>query len=285
MVFNTRPLSMNKSHRTVRNPLTASLGLHSPQGRLRELDGWRALSVLLVIAHHLGAYQYRSIVAPHLRLAAVFNNFGPLGVRVFFVISGFVICRLLIQEEQRTGNVSLKGFYIRRAFRILPPLYLYIAAVALLLSAGLIHETWSGIGSSLFFLYDFVPAKLGGWIVGHTWSLAVEEQFYLTFPAIWILTRKPSRRRAVVLAAFTLFAAWNLCAASFSWNQFTDPNTRGGFSCICWGVVLASFETHARAVARKTPLVAVAPLALALLWHPAGYASSRSALFAVSICL
>jgi len=57
--------------------------------------------------------------------AAVFSNIGPLGVKVFFVISGFVICRLLILEEKRNSNVSLKGFYIRRVFRILPPLYLY----------------------------------------------------------------------------------------------------------------------------------------------------------------
>jgi peptidoglycan/LPS O-acetylase OafA/YrhL len=248
------------------------------EGRLRELDGWRAISVLLVIAHHLGAFQYGHIVAPHLRSAAVFSNIGPLGVKVFFVISGFVICRLLILEEKRNSNVSLKGFYIRRVFRILPPLYLYLAVLGLLLAFGLIHETWSGICSSAFFLYDFVPAMRGGWGVGHTWSLAVEEQFYLTFPILWVLTRKLGRGR-VFLGIFCLLAAWNLWAAMANWNQITVPSTRAGYACICWGVVLASFETRARAVGRKIPSLVAAALSLILLWHPVGFSTWRSALY------
>jgi peptidoglycan/LPS O-acetylase OafA/YrhL len=248
------------------------------EGRLRELDGWRAISVLLVIAHHLGTYQYGSIVAPHLRTAAIFSNIGPLGVKVFFVISGFVICRLLILEEQRDNNISLRGFYIRRVFRILPPLYLYLALLGLLIAFGLIHETWSGICSSVFFLYDFVPTMLGGWSVGHTWSLAVEEQFYLTFPILWVLTRKIGRGR-FFLGIFCLLAAWNLWAALANWNQITVPSTRAGYACICCGVVLACFENHARGFGRKIPPLAAAGTALILLWRPAGFSTWRSALY------
>jgi peptidoglycan/LPS O-acetylase OafA/YrhL len=258
--------------------MSGSSSTKPTEGRLRELDGWRAISVLLVIAHHLGAYQYGRIVAPHVRAATTFHNIGPLGVKVFFVISGFVICRLLILEEQRYSNVSLKGFYIRRVFRILPPLYLYLALLGLLLSLGLIRETWGGILSGAFFLYDFAPAQLGRWTVGHTWSLAVEEQFYLTFPILWVLTRKFGRGRTF-FGIFCLLAAWNLCAALADWNQITVPNLRAGYACICWGVVLASFESRARAFGRKIPPLAAAAIALILLWHPAGYSNWRIALY------
>lgn len=246
--------------------------------RLRELDGWRAISVLLVIAHHLGAYQFASLVRPHVHLALVFENCGPLGVRVFFVISGFVICRLLLLEENRYGSASIKGFYVRRAFRILPPLCLYLAPLGLLISLGLILESWRGILNSALFLYDFVPAKVGSWFVGHTWSLAVEEQFYLTFPALWLLTRKVGRGR-FFLGLFCLLAAWNIFAAVRGWNQFTNPNTRAGFACICFGVVIASFEFQARAIARTIPIYVVAPFGLLLLWHPEGYFSWKCAAF------
>jgi peptidoglycan/LPS O-acetylase OafA/YrhL len=255
-----------------------SLTHHAQQGRLKELDGWRAVSVLLVIVHHIGSYQFGRIVAPHLRLALVLNDCGPLGVRVFFVISGFVICRLLILEEMRSGSVSLKGFYIRRVFRILPPFYFYLGPLCFLLLIGLINESMRGVLSSALFLYDFVPAKLGSWFVGHTWSLAVEEQFYLTFPTLWVFTRNFGRSRAF-LGIFCLLVTWNLSASIFGWNQFTNPNTRTGFACICCGVVLASLEARARAVARAVPAFAVAMIAFSLLWHPAEYYGWKSALY------
>jgi peptidoglycan/LPS O-acetylase OafA/YrhL len=258
--------------------MSGSSSTKPTEGRLRELDGLRAISVLLVIAHHLGQYQYGRIVAPHVRAATVFHNIGALGVMVFFVISGFVICRLLILEEQRYSNVSLKGFYIRRVFRILPPLYLYLALLGLLLTFGLIHETWRGILSGAFFLYDFAPAQLGKWTVGHTWSLAVEEQFYLTFPLLWVLTRKFGRGKAF-FGIFCLLAAWNLWASSANWNQITVPNLRAGYACICWGVVLASFESRARAFGRKIPSLVAAAIALILLWHPVGFSNWRTALY------
>jgi len=247
-------------------------------GRLRELDGWRAVSVLLVIFHHLGSYQHAGMLFHHHHLALVFRHFGPLGVDVFFVISGFVICRLLILEEERYGKVSLKAFYVRRAFRILPPFYLYIACLFFLLATGLIHETYKGITTGALFLYDIVPAKVGGWFIGHTWSLAVEEQFYLTFPAVLVLTRMIERKR-IFLAIFCLLGVWNYLAAVFGWNYVTNPSTRSGFACICCGVLVAFFEAEARAIARTLPALAVAGVALSLLWHPDDYLSWLSALY------
>ena len=250
--------------------------------RLKELDGWRAFSVLLVIVHHLGTYRFRNFVAPHHHLVPLFEYIGPLGVKVFFVISGFVICRLLILEEKKYGSVSLKGFYVRRAFRILPPLLLYLSTILFLLSIGLILEQWWGVFTSALFLYDLnparVPGNLGSWFVGHTWSLAVEEQFYVTFPTLWLLTRKIGRGR-FFFGAFCLIVAWNLLAALSGSNTFTDQNARSGFACICCGVLLASVEEPARKIARAIPALLMAVVMLSFLWHPAEYFGWKSALF------
>jgi peptidoglycan/LPS O-acetylase OafA/YrhL len=236
-------------------------------GRLRELDGWRAISVLLVIFFHLGSYQHADIVAPHQRLASLVSLFGPLGVKVFFVISGFVICRLLILEEKRYGAISLKGFYIRRFFRIVSPFYLYLATLCLLLLAGLTVDFWKGILVGAFFLYDFDPLKQGSWFVGHTWSLAVEEQFYLTFPTLWVIARRMERKRIFPLV-FGAIAAWNLSVAIFAWDRLTNPDMRAGFACISFGVLVAIFETRARAIAKAVPALAVAACAFGLFCHP-----------------
>lgn len=250
--------------------------------RLKELDGLRAISVLLVVVYHIGIYQYPHVIAPHPHFAHVLQRLGSLGVRTFFVISGFVICRLLILEEKSYGFVSLKAFYIRRAFRILPPLLLYLGVLCLLLSTGRVLESWRAAGTAALFLNDVVPAQVStehtGWFVGHTWSLSVEEQFYLTFPALWILTRKIGRGR-VFVSAFCLLFLWNLVADLCGWNGFMTPSIRAGFACICWGVVFACYEDRARRIARAAPSLAVVLIVLSFLWHPAESTSWESALF------
>lgn len=252
------------------------------EGRIKELDGWRAISVLLVIVHHLGAYRYAPYTAQHHRIARFLSYCGPFGVKVFFVISGFIICRLLILEERRYGAASLKGFYIRRAFRILPPYCLYMATICLLLSLQLIVGSWRVFLTAALFLYDIRPLGIHSWFVGHTWSLAVEEQFYIIFPTLWVLAPRAARRYLFPIIFFAL-AAWNLGAATFDWNGFTTPTIRAGFVCISCGVVMAIFESRARAIARALPAVAMAAIALGLLWHPSANFSVASA-FYDSLC-
>jgi peptidoglycan/LPS O-acetylase OafA/YrhL len=249
-----------------------------PNERLKELDGWRAVSVLLVILHHLGAYQLANLVSPHVRLTAILEDCGPLGVKVFFVISGFVICRLLILEESRYGAVSLKTFYVRRVFRILPPFFLYVGVISLLLSVRLLNDSWSGICNGALFLYDFVPAERGSWFIGHTWSLAVEEQFYLVFPALWVLTKRIGRNR-VFPVVFCLIVLWNLSTTVSGWDQLTILSARSGFSCICCGVLIAIFERRARSIAKSFPTFAITAILLGLLWHPVDHTGWKSALY------
>jgi len=108
------------------------------------------------------------------------GDLGNLGVRVFFVISGFLITQLLIQECRTKGTISLSNFYLRRIFRIFPAFYVYLSAVAVLTGVGLISVRWSDLGYAAVYINNFVERK--SWMVGHLWSLAVEEQFYLLWP-------------------------------------------------------------------------------------------------------
>lgn len=135
------------------------------------LDGWRAVAILLVVAHHAGTAFYSESDYYSQSL----TRFGTWGVPVFFGLSGVLITKLLLEEFDRTGKMSLKSFYIRRAFRILPPVFVFIAVVAAL---GLLASGMEA-ASGLFFFRNYLPNSLGGIYTGHLWSLAVEEHFYL----------------------------------------------------------------------------------------------------------
>jgi peptidoglycan/LPS O-acetylase OafA/YrhL len=158
--------------------------LQSNHGYLPTLDGWRCLAILAVLIDHGAVY------FPSLRQYSPLR-LGPNGVSLFFAISGFLICTRLLEERKLTGRISLKGFYIRRAFRILPPAFAYVCVIAVLGAVGLLAVTRIEVWSSLFFFRNYVPASWitngwGGYTI-HFWSLAVEEHFYLIWPALLIL--------------------------------------------------------------------------------------------------
>ena len=122
---------------------------------------------------------------------------GELGVRIFFVISGFIITRLLLDEEQAHGAVSLRLFYLRRALRILPIYFAYLAVLALLTVAGRYADAPSSWVGCLTFTRNLLGR--GNSATAHFWSLAVEEQFYLCWPLLFALLRL-GRRRGTALA-------------------------------------------------------------------------------------
>jgi peptidoglycan/LPS O-acetylase OafA/YrhL len=238
----------------------------NPLARIRELDGWRAVSILLVLLHHLFFFQHPQFAQRFPPLRHFFAYAGPQGVRTFFVISGFVICRLLISEQQRYGSVSLKGFYTRRVFRILPPFYLYLTTIAILTLTGALHESRHAIAASAAFLYDLRSLQVN-WLVGHTWSLAVEEQFYLIFPVLWIIT--PQRRRGPLFTCvFLLCVAWTLSWALPRGDGVVTEQARAGFSCISCGILMAIYEQRARNLAARVHPAVVTLVALILLDHP-----------------
>jgi len=158
------------------------------------LDGIRAIAILAVFGYHLG---YRWLGG------------GFLGVDVFFVLSGYLITGLLLTEHQRTGRISLTRFWFRRARRLLPALFLMIGVVALWLHSNAAEfelalrrrdllwtlfygANWHFIVSGQDYFSQFTSASP----LRHTWSLAVEEQFYIVWPLIVLgaLTAGANRR-------------------------------------------------------------------------------------------
>lgn len=225
----------------------ALAGRHLPA-----LDGLRAVSVLVVIASH----------------SPLGHVPGDLGVSAFFVLSGFLITWLLGREHVATGHVSLRRFYARRALRIFPAYYLL-----LLVSAAADHalgEVWSpGLWlAGLFYGMNYYNAVLGhpDTVLAHCWSLAVEEQFYLLWPALFLLAAPRGRRaRATLLVvAIAVVALWrSVLWAGFDvgtawvYNAF---DTR--FDNLAVGCLLATaLETpRARAIARRIARRAWMPL-------------------------
>jgi peptidoglycan/LPS O-acetylase OafA/YrhL len=149
-------------------------------GYLPSLDGWRGLSILLV----LGAHAKNTVNFPPewvVPFGWLFD--GNLGVRCFFIISGFLITTLMLRESASRGSLDLKSFYLRRAVRILPVYLAFLAAVALLEYFTAFDQSASQWGHLLTFTTDF--SLSGNWLTGHTWSLACEEQFYLIWPVVF----------------------------------------------------------------------------------------------------
>lgn len=167
-------------------------------GYIPTLDGWRAVAVLSVIAFHDQLRHFGQFSD------AVLHTYGFLGVDLFFAISGILICTRLLEEEEVRGQISLRGFYTRRFFRILPPAMAYLAITGLLGMIGVIHVGLTSWFCSLFFVNNYYIAHVGSPpspYTGHFWSLGIEEQFYLLLPGILFLF---PRRRIVVL---TIIAA------------------------------------------------------------------------------
>ncbi|MFL5729495.1 MAG: acyltransferase family protein, partial [Cytophagaceae bacterium] len=156
------------------------------QGRIPSLDGFRTISIVLVMIAHL---TFSSSIPDWMQTILKNFSLGDLGVRIFFVISGLVITYLLLKERSKTGHIDLKAFYIRRALRIFPAFYFYLFVIILLnyfLDLGISPLMFLSAG---IYLMDFAPWG-ESWLVSHTWSLAVEEQFYLLWPVVFLRIRR-----------------------------------------------------------------------------------------------
>jgi len=166
------------------------------------LDGLRAFAVLAVMAFHTSPAAHG----------------GFLGVDVFFVISGYLITTLLLREWGRTGGVDLRLFYLKRSLRLFPAL-LFMLAIAIPLALTTLKNTmgmpdWVAIGSVVFYVANwanvFVDAGIGP--MTHTWSLSIEEQFYLIWPllliALLVRGRRPPVRTLAALIVVVAVARW-----------------------------------------------------------------------------
>ena len=178
-------------------------------GHLVQLDGIRGIAILLVLVGHHGIHTYRT-AEPFERSV----DFGYLGVTLFFVLRGYLITRLLILEENRSGTVSLKRFYARRALRLFPALWLYLLVVAGLTWAGaLVGNPWTSFVASLLYIRNIVGQ---GHETNHLWSLSLEEQFYFVWPVLFCLLPLRNRARlAWAIAGIVVVFAWRTLAERY----------------------------------------------------------------------
>lgn len=209
------------------------------------------MSILMVIWGHIINYRFGtgdfSLVAGYMAV---------LGVKVFFVISGFLITGLALDEESVSGTISMRGFYRRRAFRILPAYFIYLSAVWMLALTGVIKQDTAGVAQAAMFVCN-VPGTDCGWFAGHSWSLAYEEQFYLLFPLVFLLTPTPRKPR-VFAAIHALLATAPLVTLillphNTTWESFRA--LASNFSCISAGVVFACHRRQLNALTRHHPLI------------------------------
>jgi peptidoglycan/LPS O-acetylase OafA/YrhL len=194
------------------------------------LDALRALAVSLVLLEHFG------LTDPDKRLNP---DLGSLGVMIFFVLSGFLITSMLLKEYRKSGSISLRNFYRRRAFRIFPTFYVCWILTAVVESlAHRIH--WKTAILSFFYLMDYgralaPPALLPYMNLGISWSLAIEEKFYLLWPLLLLFFL---RKRSTLVR--------NLCLIILA--QWTYRALLYLLFHIGWQYVYNAFDTRADAL-------------------------------------
>ncbi len=186
------------------------------------IDGLRALSVVAVILYHLPW--------------SVFSG-GFFGVEVFFVISGYLITSLLIGEQRRTGGISLRDFWIRRARRLLPALYLLLAVVVLaaaLFASDAVARLRGDVPAALLYVSNWWQLidqrsyfELAGRppLLQHLWSLAIEEQFYVVWPLVFAFAVTRLHKRSLLLVTGATAAASAVLMAVLYTPSTTSDST------------------------------------------------------------
>lgn len=239
------------------------------------LDGIRGIAVLLVLVwHYIGDILLNPV--PWIQS-------GHLGVDLFFVLSGFLITALMLNEHNRDGKISFPGFYRRRVFRLLPALVIFLVVHfiwALLtdipskpMSPGTeLRNEIASVLSALFFSINLLPlfgdysATLG---IGHLWSLAVEEQFYFIWPLLTVILLSPSRWLYLGGACIcALLLA--LTGHFFTWCEIGEP-LRSGVSAVVGIGVFSVLAMSQRWRSGTRALVVLPVLILAVLMFRRGF--------------
>ncbi|WP_436516316.1 acyltransferase family protein [Ekhidna sp. To15] len=168
--------------------------------RLPSLNGLRGISILMVVFSHLVYNNHLDIYDFDLRwINLMFRPLydGQLGVNIFFVISGFLITKILIQENETEGRISIRKFYTKRILRIFPAYYFLLFSYFILQSLNLIYidpKAWlTAITYTEYFNHDLDI------LTGHAWTLSVEEHFYLLWPLAFTRSKKFQKKLAIFI--------------------------------------------------------------------------------------
>jgi peptidoglycan/LPS O-acetylase OafA/YrhL len=212
------------------------LNTGTTSGRIAVLDGWRCFSILLVMYGHIARWSSIGHTLP-------FAGYESVGVEFFFVISGFVICSSLLGELEGSGKISIGGFYIRRCFRILPPLILFLLVAW---CSGITSAR--SVAKAGLFLCNLVSVSCDLSIV-HTWSLAYEEQFYVLFPLSLVLALRFGRRWILLATAL----AWPVLVAVLYCFRYTASLAfyLYWFELLLFGTAFALYRDQAARIVQR----------------------------------
>lgn len=204
------------------------------------LDGLRGVAVLLVLMRH--------------SFELVPGGFGPqwlddflgggyFGVDIFFVLSGFLITSLLLDERESSGAVRMRSFYGRRMLRLMPALVVMLGVVSIVvvLDGATWSSLWPTVRSSLFYYQNWHsvwdPENLAGHWFGHLWSLSIEEQFYFVWPVVFLVLVSLTKKHVVRVAVLALGVLWVV------WYRLQVWNAGDG-----WAFVMVRTDTRADAL-------------------------------------
>lgn len=184
---------------------SALAALHEqPERYMPQLDGLRALGALGVLVYHTGV--------PGLL-------FGFLGLDLFFVLSGYLITTILMRQIQ-SGGIELKQFYLRRLVRLYPALLVAIALSLILIPISWPHSYARALMAALYVADYTGPFTGEPRVLGHTWSLSIEEHYYLIWPLLLPFVLKAKKPAAVMVAAYVVATLWRIESASlFGWQM------------------------------------------------------------------
>ena len=207
----------------------------------KSLDGVRAFCVVFTVFNHIRGVPFYIV--------------GNFGVDIFFALSGFLITYLLVSEGRGQRNIDINGFYIRRAFRILP---LYFITIILYFVATLVpgaHKSGEEFFHSFGYLVSIIPEYgPGNGLFGHAWTLGIEEKFYLLWPMALFLITLTGRKVIILLACMVIATALVILSSS-------PENLVRGYFGLSFGAIIAVATLKMqsmRSVLARLPLAAYA---------------------------
>jgi peptidoglycan/LPS O-acetylase OafA/YrhL len=227
------------------------------------LDGWRAVAIALVLISHYAGATHSPIM--------VLYGLAGLGVSIFFGLSGYLICTLLLNEWADRGTISLRNFYRKRTFRIFPVAYTFLLVLSVARFFIKIPTNWHDIWPAMLFIRNYTYPNGGA--AQHFWSLAIEEHFYLMLPAVMLIAKK--QLLAVLISGSIVIFFWRIWIGYVP-DHFYRTDLRidailGG--CIVAVLVQRYPQIFLRIGSMK---LLTASLALLILSHFTGFSLSRS---------